>query len=561
MTSKPVPCGPCKQGKINTEADIWCNTCDEGLCSTCASHHKRIKSSGDHKTIDIQTYTSYKPPTVLIKTECDAHSQQLNLYCPSHLMPCCDECISTSHSKCTGITSLAIVVEKTKIDKSKESVEKDISSITHFLDKLVNSKSENINRGEKQYESIKNSVSKIRNEINKHLDNLEEKLCKEADTVWSQEKSKLTSFITEIEDKTKQLKEMQDDLKTVTKHTSKLQSFLGVHLIEQKVHQCQRYVEEIEDSVRDSEVSIKIKQNVEIEKILKELQLITSFGEVMVVKAEMSLKRQSSVRREAQMELQEQSNIENMTINIETPIDINIIGSIRNIICLMDGRVIICIGDGDVYLFTSEGKLEKEIHISGAVKSVSQIDLDNIAFAFNSYIKLFNMKKETVTKFIKLNKACFDLSFFNNSLAVSLNYDEIRIIDMEGNTLKSIQIESKSCLRHIVYCKDRVIYSDQGSKTVSCVNESGKQIWQRDLSGPNGLCVDTYGNIFVADTSSQSGGIIAISKDGKDSKTLIREEDIGFWPGLICFDKNKKSSGFICELSRKRFTRFNLSHD
>ncbi|CAC5369954.1 unnamed protein product [Mytilus coruscus] len=105
-SSKPIQCEPCYKGKINTEADIWCYNCDAGLCSTCLSHHKRSNETHDHNTIDIKRY---KKSTRAIKTECDIHGQQLNLYCPSHLMPCCDECISTRHSKCTGITSLARV--------------------------------------------------------------------------------------------------------------------------------------------------------------------------------------------------------------------------------------------------------------------------------------------------------------------------------------------------------------------------------------------------------------------------------------------------------------------
>ncbi|XP_071153893.1 uncharacterized protein MAL8P1.12-like [Mytilus edulis] len=561
----PVPCGPCKQGKVNTTADIWCYNCDEGLCSTCSSHHKRIKSSRDHKTIDIQTYTSYIPPSSLIKTECDAHSLQFNVYCPSHLMPCCDECISTSHSQCTGITSLASVVEKTKIEKSKESVEKDINSITYFLDKLINNKSGNLKRGEQQYESIKQSVSKIRNEINTHLDHLEEQLFKETDTVWNLEKSKLTSLIHEIEDKQKILKEMKDDLKTVTENTSKLQCFLGLHQFEQQISQCQRYIDNLEDSKRANEVDIKIKQNGELEKILKELQLIKSFGEVMVVNTEISLKRQTSVNREAQIELQEQSNIENMTMNIETiiPINIspiNISKTITDMICLLDGRFIVVERVGKVNLLTSDGKFEKQLPISGEAWSVSQINLDNIAVTSATNIEIFNMKKETVTKDIILNKSCFDLSFNNNSLAVGLGKDEIRIIDLEGNTLKSIQVESKSYLFHIVYCKDVVIYSDNGDKTVYCVNESGKKIWQHkhDLSGPRGLCVDTYGNIIVADFGS--GSVKVISKDGQDSKVLVRKEDLGYKPWCICFNKQKESYGFICDIHGKSITRFNLSY-
>ncbi|CAC5418156.1 unnamed protein product [Mytilus coruscus] len=313
-SSKPIPCGPCQEGKVKTKADIWCYNCDEGLCSTCSGYHKRSKGTRDHKTIDII------PSIGAIKTECDKHGQQLNLYCPSHLMPCCDECISTSHSKCTGIKTLASVVEKTKIDKSTQSLEKKINSIKHFLEKLVTNKSKNISRGEREYESIQDFIVKIRKEINSHLTHLEKKLCNEADTIWNQEKSKATDLITQIEGKQKKLKEMQDHLHTVISHTTKLQSFLGVHQIEQQVHQCQRYVDDMEKDDRAKEFDIKMKQNDEIEKILSNLGSLESLGEVMVVKTEIALNRDTSVRREAQVQSRGQSNINSMTMNIETKI-------------------------------------------------------------------------------------------------------------------------------------------------------------------------------------------------------------------------------------------------
>ncbi|CAG2195584.1 unnamed protein product [Mytilus edulis] len=169
-----------------------------------------------------------------IKTECEKHGKQLNSYCPSHLMPCCDECISTSHSKCKGIQNLASVVEKTKIEKSKESVEKDINSILSFLETLISNKSKNIETGENQCGSIKKSIKGIRQEINKHLDHLEKKLCHETDIIWKQEKSKTTDFISEIEGEKENLREIKEHLQTVTTNSSKLESFLGVHKIEQK---------------------------------------------------------------------------------------------------------------------------------------------------------------------------------------------------------------------------------------------------------------------------------------------------------------------------------------
>ncbi|XP_052092354.1 uncharacterized protein LOC127728771 [Mytilus californianus] len=420
---------------------------------------------------------------------------------------------------------------------------------------MVNSKSENIKRGEQQYESIKQSMSKIRNGINKHLDNLEEKLCKEADTVWSKEKLKLTGLITEIEEKMKKLQEMQDDLKTVTEHTSKLQSFLGIHLIEQKVHQCQRY---IEDSERSSEVDIKLKQNNDVEKVLSKVQSFKSLGEVKVVKIEISLKRQTSVSREAQVNAQQQINITNITMNFDTKWFFNMRKQISDMICLMDDRVIVVEQGGKVNLLTSDGNIQTQLPISGKAWGVTQINHNTIAITYPGEIKIFDMKNKTVTKVIQLHKSCFGLSFANNCLAVGMSKDEIRIIHLNGNTLKSVQVQSESQLHHLVYCNDRVIYSDYVSKAVYCVDGSGQQIWQykKDLLDPRGLCTDTCGNIFVADNI-----ITALSKDGQNSQKLGRRNDNWGFIMCICFNKNNESSGFISDHNGIKITRFNVSYD
>ncbi|VDI45430.1 Hypothetical predicted protein [Mytilus galloprovincialis] len=80
------------------------------------------------------------------------------------------------------------------------------------------------------------------------------------------------------------------------------------------------------------------------------------------------------------------------------------------------------------------------------------------------------MENETVTKVITLDKYCYGLSSSDDSLVVGLIDDEIRIIDLEGNTLKSIQVKSESNLDYLVYCNDRVIYSDYVGNAVYCVD-------------------------------------------------------------------------------------------
>lgn len=102
---------------------------------------------------------------------------------------------------------------------------------------------------------------------------------------------------------------------------------------------------------------------------------------------------------------------------------------------------------------------------------------------------------------------------------------------------------------------DRVIYSDYYGKAVTCIEESGKRIWRykHDLLGPKGHSMDNYGNIVVADMDSNR--IVAISKDGQNSKVLITTEDGLDMQGFICFNK---SSGFICHDLGFHFTKVRL---
>ncbi|CAC5369955.1 TRIM2_3 [Mytilus coruscus] len=221
--------------------------------------------------------------------------------------------------------------------------------------------------------------------------------------------------------------------------------------------------------------------------------------------------------------------------------------SISDIICLTDGRFIVLELQCKVNLLTSDGKLQKQLSIHGVAWCVTQINQNNIAitYPYEKVIKIFNMEKETVTKVITILKLCNGLSFSDNSLAVGLYKDEIRIIDMDGKTTE-------------VNTSSEVIYCDYLGKAVYCVDVSGKQIWryEQDLWGPWGLRTDTYGNIIVADYESTR--IIVISKDGQDSQVLMSEEDRLTDPKCICFNHNQYS-GFICDDNGRYLANFNLS--
>lgn len=115
---------------------------------------------------------------------------------------------------------------------------------------------------------------------------------------------------------------MQDNLQIVTEQNSKFQSFLGLHQIGEKVHQCQCYVDGIENTDMAYKVDLQVEHNDEIEKILNELQSIKSLGEVEVYKTRIAIDRETTVNKKAQVETRKQSNIDKMAMHIETKTNI-----------------------------------------------------------------------------------------------------------------------------------------------------------------------------------------------------------------------------------------------
>ncbi|CAG2190332.1 TRIM2_3 [Mytilus edulis] len=180
----------------------------------------------------------------------------------------------------------------------------------------------------------------------------------------------------------------------------------------------------------------------------KHTKQVRILREVMVVKTDLELNIETSVKRKAQVQSRDQSNINNLTMNIETKVEINMEKKVSDTISLMDGRFIVVECLGKVNLLTSDGKPQKQLPITGEAWSVTQINQNTIAISYpKEAIKIFNLENETENR--------------------------------SGNI-------------------------------------------HRDLSGPRGLCADTYGNIIVADW--RSNRVIVISKDGQESKELIGEE-------------------------------------
>ncbi|XP_063399128.1 uncharacterized protein LOC134683745 [Mytilus trossulus] len=466
--SEVVPCGQCNLKAKNKYADIWCDNCEKGLCTSCSKNHRKSKLTLNHQTVDIETYIKIPKFIRSTSTDCCKHRQLLVSFCPNHLTPCCKGCISNDHAKCTGIVSLTSTVEKTNVEDIQQALQKDSKSILCSFDKIADQLLNNVKKRDNEYEIIKLTASIIRKEVNEQIDRLEAKLCKEVDALKDRENLKTTDLKNHIQGKKNGVEDAVKQLKLIEKNHPKIQTFLAVHQIEQQLHQFQLSVQEIAQKDTFKEFELSLKYDKMFEQTLFNFKLLESFGDISMRKKMKSTTDIATFEtKDAQAQTREQTSIHKMSLKLESKYSIKGIKNVSNMISLTDGRFVVVEENGRISIHSVNEKFQKYLSVTGKAFSAALINQDNIVTSYpdEKRIIFIDLSNETITNIITLDKPCHGLSFFNDTIVVAFThndaeYKEIRRINLKGNTLSSIYIQSELTLYYLTHSNDRVVFSD-----------------------------------------------------------------------------------------------------
>ena len=214
---------------------------------------------------------------------------------------------------------------------------------------------------------------------------------------------------------------------------------------------------------------------------------------------------------------------------------------------LTSGELILCDYNNDkIKLLNTDFTVKDFIKVPGAPWDIS-LTSDTEAVATMPGKKILQFV-QILPRLQLLNTFHFDyyfrgVSVHNGYIYVSFRHGEIRVIDLYGNTLKSIgQIQNGHFrFKHPEYIATSnagKLYVSEclSSGAISCLSLTGRTLYRyekMELKKAQGIYVDDEDNVLVC--GYESNNIHVLDTTGRRIKMLLTEKDGLQFPHCICF--------------------------
>ncbi|XP_076087659.1 uncharacterized protein LOC143058079 [Mytilus galloprovincialis] len=262
-------CMSCERFDANkkSEANSVCIDCSDTLCSTCVNYHRINKSSSNHEIVDIS-----RKGIVLksFKNMCPEHkSKDLELFCGDHDIPCCATCVSVNHRKCENVLTIDDAALRFRETTSEDKTKKDVSALLTDIDIVIQLEKESLKNLEAHNISQLETYNDFWTNVQEKVDAMKQNQTKQYQMHFEEEKSKLESSITDLENKKKTVLNTKQILEITVKEASNVQVMIEVQKVKRQIDQ---HLLTLERKLTVSEINFQFKKNVdEVYKMLENI--------------------------------------------------------------------------------------------------------------------------------------------------------------------------------------------------------------------------------------------------------------------------------------------------
>ncbi|XP_045208545.2 uncharacterized protein LOC123560416 [Mercenaria mercenaria] len=496
---KDIFCEPCVGDGKQIEAEGFCVDCSEYLCGQCYNSHGRFKAFKHHVLQDKKNMPVDVARTSVLDVcveKCSKHPTKVTEYfCQSCDILGCSACITTNHRQCQNVDHVPdIVIDLESKEEFKEFVEYVDKRITMLKERkdIINSRKSEAEEMKKQ---AKEDLKNQRDKINTFFDQLE---------------SEMDKKITAID------KNNKDTLKAASDRCS---------ILNDELNKMKIVVETNRKNGQKCELFTKMKRSiVEIEKLDSQFEMLYEESKIQRYKLKPSTKTEEVIKNTTEIYRMFTAKLvsEIDVSSCEDKIKPRIVG-----MSVVQGHYITVADNNNKsvkIIDTRNGRVTSVISLDCSfVRSVSNVKGEQIIVLLTSYRPEFQSNLLTLTVsasgvinkgnvVVTTMKTAYDVVVIAKHLYV-LHRNEIKVLDMHGNVLKTVGCDDTSLSSIAVSPNKQTIYLTRyESNRVASMTLDGKvtaTYKDKDLKHPWDITVDNEGFVYVR----SDGGIYQLAKD------------------------------------------------
>ncbi|XP_060588244.1 uncharacterized protein LOC132743707 [Ruditapes philippinarum] len=489
-----VLCQPCECDGETIEAEAFCETCNELICSPCLKVHRKLAISKNHvikskNKMPISREKQKDPCSELCSVH---HTEIIKFYCEDHNSVGCGDCMVLSHKTC----SVKLVSDVSDNYDTCEELVQIKSKTDTFLRRISSYQGDIVNEiktADEMREKIVKEIHIFRQEIDKYLNNAEADLLKQIDQLASKKVSELGQMEKEFESMETEMRGYQDKISNNSEQINQL--FVVAKLAHEKIKACQISTEKLA-SKYEIEIFNFVKSQ-ELEKLVTDKCLIGVINEK---------KRKLRTHSKKSLKYVETKLLKSLHIMSAVDRGNSFISGMALISCV---ELLLVDFNNDCLklLNVEENKISCILKTDDRPWDITAINSRLFAVTITNGELLFINTSNGISKShsIKVRHNCRGIDYRNGVLVVSFDRPAyVQLLDMKGNIMKEFDIR-RHCLYpyYIASCYDdnkSFIVSDALGHLLVEFTVDGivkNKVTSNDIKSPRQLVMTHDGAVIV----------------------------------------------------------------
>ncbi|KAL3864695.1 hypothetical protein ACJMK2_006355 [Sinanodonta woodiana] len=533
-SKEQLNCDSCAYEGTTSSVQGFCIVCKEHLCNECIKFHHKTKALRGHKIIYAEELAEIPDYVVHVPNEdmCSAHlEEEIQFFCKDHNGLFCSSCAFLNHRTCQQVFDLKLnFKEVLEMFKPSKIIDK-LIDLEAKLRETTEEKGNCIEKLKHQADHLIVEIQDLRQKVNALFDKIQDEVKEQGNRIYKEMSMKLLDEKQQCQSLMAALKNSHSLVETVTKFGSRPQVVSTLLKVEEQLEYYVKTVCHFKEDHKQADMKL------ELDSRLKQL-------------GDLKWKDLVDVKCTDKKYINLEMNVCEKKIKLADS-DLHCCGEHASFAAYMSkNRVVLVDWDAKTCrLYGTAFDRICEYPMLSSPSAVCKVGAEEFAIALPLERKIqYFISNNSIkpTKFFRTRLACCGLApLENRDLAVtylSNRFLYVAILSESGFEKKCIQLDECKRTKYkasiaIDPTQTRAYVTCNDTNTLYALELEGRKcfLYQNPtLRDPDGIAVDTFGNVFVV--GSQSHNIHQLSPEGNLLRIIT--DNISPFPHDICFNES-----------------------